>query len=943
VPLTIEQHQRKLTDPALCEQLPVRDYLDNIVVRTNGAFVAGYELSGLASYFASDEGRDRGRLMLEALLRSLPEQSMRVQFRYEVVEDLGDLLDRYIAGQHSESDEVIALDDLRIARWRGREVTGCYMRPLSHVYFIWDPVVHHRVSGKPLKPSGNPFSLSPRKCIDRSRQEHGQLVAEYESLLRGVETALDAAELSARRLTDEELFIETKRALNPLAPDPRPYKRGDERLEFRSAREQLVDVSLADETETYLNLGGVLYSFVSLKELPDATFPGILRELVGLDFPIIVNAQLMIPDQAKVLKGYKSRLRKMQAAQRDSNGGFRTNVEAQVAETQLVRVQQDIISSSVKTAKLSFVIGTRTSRPAVTTAELEESERRIDNQRQQLLYAVARMNGAKAVAETLAKKRLFFGSLPAMADADKRDQDLLTSNAADLLPVEMPWRGTPRSPLLVLETPYRQLIPFSPFDPGLSDANMLVMAKTGGGKTTLLRNIITQDLFRVVGPPDNPHRIPMLIFDGKADKEFLSDLLPAIETAGRMHQLRVLDPSRPDISARYNPFFSEHGLYQEHANLIFESFDLKEDFFHGHQATYLSDLVRVLAHTGKSFNIYDVLVVALDQKVLSEQIAVARSCLEAQVGIDHQRRLNFEMSVRNLQQSFADRERVPKIQGLLNELMTFLEDDLSLITGAYDELLSLDEVIDQELILFVSLNTNKNSKAVTALGRMLLQNMQLIIGKRYENEQVRRRENRPMVSVILDEFAPFAYSNFSQILQTARGTNTAFLFALQSLPQLLKVGRGFKDDVSSAPNTTMLLHTRDEETTQYFLKASARVRQKRRTLTVQRTGVFEEKYEPIGFGSETDIKETRSQDEHIKNLPVGQMEILMTDQRQGTLHSHLHVRVPRNNRFPGLEPRIYPRLCSASHLEGANLRFKDRDLAQRNGHLSVRTGRLTWM
>ncbi len=94
VPLTLEQHERKLHDPALCEQLPVRDYLDNIVVRTNGAFVAGYELKGLASYFASDEGRDRGKLMLEALLRSLPEQSMRVQFRYEVVEDLGDLLEQ---------------------------------------------------------------------------------------------------------------------------------------------------------------------------------------------------------------------------------------------------------------------------------------------------------------------------------------------------------------------------------------------------------------------------------------------------------------------------------------------------------------------------------------------------------------------------------------------------------------------------------------------------------------------------------------------------------------------------------------------------------------------------------------------------------------------------------------------------------------------------------
>src|SRR6266852_2406239 len=208
-----------------------------------------------------------------------------------------------------------------------------------------------------------------------------------------------------------------------------------------------------------------------------------------------------------------------------------------------------------------------------------------------------------------------------------------------------------------------------------------------------------------------------------------------------MHQLRVLNPSRPDISVRYNPFFSEHGLYQEHANFVFESFDLKEDFFHGHQATYLSDLVRVLTHTGKRFNFYDVLVMALDPQVMKEQIVAARDRLQKLQGISGQRRLNFEMSVRNLLQSFEDRERVPKIQGLLNELMTFLEDDLSIVTGAYDELLSLDEVIEQELILFVSLNTNKNAKAVTALGRMLLQNVQLMIGKRYQGEQEERRGN----------------------------------------------------------------------------------------------------------------------------------------------------------------------------------------------------------
>jgi hypothetical protein len=498
VPLTLTQHEKSLQDPAICELLPVRDYLDKVMVRTDGSLVAGYELNGLTTYFASDEGRDRGKLMLEALLRSLPEQSMRVQFRYEVVEDLGDVLEDYVSGQRSESSAVIELDALRVERWKTKEEAGAYTRPILHVYFIWDPVLHHRIIGKPLQPKGEIFSLSARKCIERSRQEHQDLLAEFESLLHGVETALQAAELGARRLTDHELFLELKRAFNPLSPDRRPYRRPEEQLRYSSAREQIADVSIVDETDGYLNVSGVLYSFISLKELPDATFPGVLRELIGLDFPIIVNAQITIPDQAKVLKGYKGRLRKMQAAQKDANGGFRINVEAHVAEEQLVRVQQDIISSSVKAAKLSLVIGTRSSQRAVTTSELEQAERTIDNRRQQLLYAIARMNGAKAVAETLAKRRLFISSLPGMAEADKRDQDLLTSNAADLLPVEAPWNGTPRSPLFLFETPYRQLIPFSLFDPGLSDANMLVMAKSGGGKTFMVQQ------FLLMAARDNP-------------------------------------------------------------------------------------------------------------------------------------------------------------------------------------------------------------------------------------------------------------------------------------------------------------------------------------------------------------------------------------------------------------------------------------------------------
>src|SRR3954470_15069946 len=142
MPLTLTQHEKSLQDPAICELLPVRDYLDNVMVRIDGSLVAGYELNGLTTYFASDEGRDRGKMMLEALLRSIPEQSMRVQFRYEVAEDTGDLLERYVASQRSDAQSVIDLDAIRVERWREKEKAGAFMRPILHAYFIWDAVLH---------------------------------------------------------------------------------------------------------------------------------------------------------------------------------------------------------------------------------------------------------------------------------------------------------------------------------------------------------------------------------------------------------------------------------------------------------------------------------------------------------------------------------------------------------------------------------------------------------------------------------------------------------------------------------------------------------------------------------------------------------------------------------------------------------------------------------
>jgi len=492
MPLTSQEYKRSLSQPPLCEQLKVRDITDDLFIQVNGSFVAGYKVSGINSYYASDEERNHTKLALEALVRSLPERSMRMQARFEISEGVGPLIGRYNREQRSPSPVLQALDREHSDAWLKKDADGFYLRHFLHFYFNWDPRIHHQSPELEWKKKmrGSSFSMSATKCIERGRREHEDLVAEFRSLMSGVEATLQSTGMKLSRMSGDDLFFEIKRTLHPLGNDRVPYRRPEASVLYESARSQMANVNIEDELDEYVKIGGLLYSFISLKDLPDSTFPGVLRELVVIDFPIVITADIVLPDQAKSVKQYKSRLRKMTAAQKDIHGGFRLNVDAQVAEHQLIKVLQDLIASSLKSCQMSLTIAIRTSRPARNRMETEQAERILADRRQRVLHAIGRMNGARGIPETLAQKRFFFSSLPGQGETNKRELDVLTLHAADLLPVEMPWNGTPNSPLMLFETPYRQLIPFSPFDSTLGDANLLIMAKSGAGKTFMTQGFL---------------------------------------------------------------------------------------------------------------------------------------------------------------------------------------------------------------------------------------------------------------------------------------------------------------------------------------------------------------------------------------------------------------------------------------------------------------------
>jgi hypothetical protein len=144
------------------------------------------------------------------------------------------------------------------------------------------------------------------------------------------------------------------------------------------------------------------------------------------------------------------------------------------------------------------------------------------------------------------------------------------------------------------------------------------------------------------------------------------------------------------------------------------------------------------------------------------------------------------------------------------------------------------------------------------------------------------------------------------------------------LSQLEKVSHAFAEEVSSAPQTKMIMNVSEENTVQWFLKASARVATKRRSLAVRKTGVFSTKYVETGTGNESEIKETRAREDQIKNLPTGQMQILMVDSREGTKYAHLLVRRDPAWELPGMVPRPYTKMRSVlDPAVGAHLRFAE--------------------
>ena len=243
---------------------------------TNGTFVAAYELTGVHSYYHTEEMRNSEKESLEAVLRSLPERSMRLHVRFEIRQDTGNVIGQYADCARSTNVVLGAIDQERCSRWLEKEGAGEFFDYRLHAMFYWDSVIHKSEPGHEWEHKlRRHWSLSAGKAIQRARSEHESLTSEFTSLLAGIETTLASTGLHVQRLHDDELFLLVRKTINPLDSTSAPYRRNGPLGSNESIRNRLTSVSIESETDEYLKVGGLLYTFVSLKEPPIAS-PGQL-------------------------------------------------------------------------------------------------------------------------------------------------------------------------------------------------------------------------------------------------------------------------------------------------------------------------------------------------------------------------------------------------------------------------------------------------------------------------------------------------------------------------------------------------------------------------------------------------------------------------------------------------------------------------------------------
>jgi hypothetical protein len=488
---------------SLAARIPISEIRDDLIVRRDGSFCAGLECSGIATQFADAERLESLSGGLDAFIKGIRHPEIELQFRYVIGCHTPQLLEDRKANGNCINSPATWLEENRLSFWRSAIDAGQVRSIRLLVFVSWKPdrswetrsatsrfaaALWQGLTRDGVGRVGTVLRMAlaegrTKALVQRNREEHKRLVAEFSQILETYRIGLEAI-APVRRLNETELVQLIYHSLNPaelLIPDHKP-------------QDALLNTDWS-EGNRYLDLGGVLKTVVTLSELPEATFASLIRPLMGLDFASEIVVNVHVPNQAAKVRRLRRLLKKSLAFQLRKDGSRRRDFQAAALEKDTIDTLTSAITSSQRLVEIELAVIVSASKVALTATQREAAELEISHRVESVLQAFGQMYGARGYREDTALLPTFISFMPGVQGVrnTNREFTLLSGQAADFVPVEVPWSGThDGTPAFLARTREGTFLRLNPFSPELTNANILITGKTGSGKSFLIKQLLLQ-------------------------------------------------------------------------------------------------------------------------------------------------------------------------------------------------------------------------------------------------------------------------------------------------------------------------------------------------------------------------------------------------------------------------------------------------------------------
>ncbi len=219
---------------SLAARIPISEVRDDLIVRRDGSFCAGWECNGVATQFANAERLEALSSTLDAFIKSIRHPEIELQFRYVIDCETARVLDERKAAGNCVNSAAGWLEENRAAFWRSAMDSGQVRSMRLLVFLSWKPARTWETrspgsrfaaafwqglaqQGLGKLPSIMKTALAEagtKALVQRNRAEHSRLVAEFNQILETYRIGLEAI-TPVRRQSETELLRLLYQALNP--------------------------------------------------------------------------------------------------------------------------------------------------------------------------------------------------------------------------------------------------------------------------------------------------------------------------------------------------------------------------------------------------------------------------------------------------------------------------------------------------------------------------------------------------------------------------------------------------------------------------------------------------------------------------------------------------------------------------------------------------------